>query len=87
MFVDAGSRLESITGIGQNILLAGLIAGLVMLFLTDRYLVAYLVRPLNDLRDHFRSLPTAAWENRFWISAKLRGPAVPAVARYANQSG
>ncbi|MGM3189728.1 methyl-accepting chemotaxis protein [Dickeya dadantii subsp. dieffenbachiae] len=54
MFVDAGNRLESITGVGQNILLAGLIAGLVMLFLTDRYLVAYLVRPLNDLRDHFQ---------------------------------
>ncbi|ULR32390.1 methyl-accepting chemotaxis protein [Dickeya fangzhongdai] len=54
MFVDAGNRLETITGVGQNILLAGLIAGLVMLFLTDRYLVACLVRPLNDLRDHFQ---------------------------------
>ncbi|QYM96789.1 methyl-accepting chemotaxis protein [Dickeya ananatis] len=54
MFVDAGDRLESITAVGQNILLAGLVAGLLMLFMTDRYLVACLVRPLNDLRDHFQ---------------------------------
>ncbi|WP_192457231.1 methyl-accepting chemotaxis protein [Musicola keenii] len=54
MFVDAGKRLEKITWYGQNILLAGLAGGLLMLFMTDRYLVAYLVRPLNDLRDHFQ---------------------------------
>ncbi|MDX5627875.1 MULTISPECIES: methyl-accepting chemotaxis protein [unclassified Brenneria] len=52
-FVAAGVRFEQITTIGQNILLTGLIIGLVMLFLTDRYLVKFLVRPLNDLRDHF----------------------------------
>ncbi|WP_409306331.1 methyl-accepting chemotaxis protein [Pectobacterium sp. B1J-3] len=52
-FAAAGVRFEQITSIGQNILLAGLIVGLAMLFLTDRYLVSCLVRPLNDLRDHF----------------------------------
>lgn len=52
-FVAAGVRFEQITTIGQNILLSGLVIGLIMLFLTDRYLVKFLVRPLNDLRDHF----------------------------------
>ncbi|MEE3650894.1 MULTISPECIES: methyl-accepting chemotaxis protein [unclassified Brenneria] len=52
-FSAAGTRFEQITAIGQNILLAGLIIGLMLLFLTDRYLVMCLVRPLNDLRDHF----------------------------------
>nr|WP_113864650.1 methyl-accepting chemotaxis protein [Brenneria salicis]NMN92221.1 methyl-accepting chemotaxis sensory transducer with TarH sensor [Brenneria salicis ATCC 15712 = DSM 30166]RBP67557.1 methyl-accepting chemotaxis sensory transducer with TarH sensor [Brenneria salicis ATCC 15712 = DSM 30166]RLM32456.1 chemotaxis protein [Brenneria salicis ATCC 15712 = DSM 30166] len=52
-FAAAGVRFEQITSIGQNILLAGLIIGLVMLFLTDRYLLIYLVRPLDVLRDHF----------------------------------
>ncbi|MCV9877930.1 methyl-accepting chemotaxis protein [Brenneria izbisi] len=52
-FAAAGVRFEQITSIGQNILLAGLIIGLVMLFLTDRYLLIYLVRPLDILRDHF----------------------------------
>ncbi|MCG8706972.1 Tar ligand binding domain-containing protein [Brenneria sp. 4F2] len=52
-FVAAGARFDQITTVGQNILLTGLIIGLVMLFLTDRYLVKFLVRPLNDLRDHF----------------------------------
>ncbi|AUH01572.1 methyl-accepting chemotaxis protein [Pectobacteriaceae bacterium CE70] len=56
MFVDSGERLESITWVGQNILLAGLVAGLLMLFLTDRYLAAYLMRPLNDLRAHFQAI-------------------------------
>ncbi|MFC3394939.1 methyl-accepting chemotaxis protein [Brenneria rubrifaciens] len=52
-FAAAGVRFEEITFIGQVILLAGLIIGLVLLFLTDRYLVVCLVRPLNVLRDHF----------------------------------
>lgn len=52
-FVAAGVRFEQITTIGQNTLLSGLVIGLIMLFLTDRYLVKFLVRPLNDLRDHF----------------------------------
>ncbi|MEC5342134.1 methyl-accepting chemotaxis protein [Brenneria populi] len=52
-FVAAGIRFEQITKIGQSILLTGLVIGLAMLFLTDRYLVKFLVRPLNDLRDHF----------------------------------
>ncbi|KHN52642.1 methyl-accepting chemotaxis protein [Pectobacterium fontis] len=52
-FDAAGVRFEHITMIGQNILLSGLIIGLIMLFLTDRYLVVCLVRPLDDLREHF----------------------------------
>ncbi|MEQ9863964.1 methyl-accepting chemotaxis protein [Pectobacterium aroidearum] len=52
-FGAAGVRFEQITTIGQNILLSGLVIGLIMLFLTDRYLVVCLVRPLNDLRYHF----------------------------------
>ncbi|WP_113627326.1 methyl-accepting chemotaxis protein [Pectobacterium peruviense] len=52
-FDAAGVRFEQITTIGQNILLSGLFIGLIMLFLTDRYLVVCLVRPLNDLRYHF----------------------------------
>ncbi|EHD22494.1 MULTISPECIES: methyl-accepting chemotaxis protein [Brenneria] len=52
-FAAAGVRFEQITTIGQNILLTGLIIGLLLLFFTDRYLVTCLVRPLNDLRDHF----------------------------------
>ncbi|AIA70288.1 methyl-accepting chemotaxis protein [Pectobacterium atrosepticum] len=52
-FDAAGVRFEQITTVGQNILLSGLFIGLIMLFLTDRYLVVCLVRPLNDLRYHF----------------------------------
>lgn len=35
-------------------LLAALVIGALMLLLTDRYLVNYLVRPLNDIKAHFR---------------------------------
>lgn len=52
-FAAAGQRFQQITAVGQNILLSGLIVGLLMLFCTDRYLVACLVKPLNVLRDHF----------------------------------
>ncbi|MBE5201653.1 Tar ligand binding domain-containing protein [Pectobacterium quasiaquaticum] len=55
-FDAAGVRFEQITTIGQNILLSGLVIGLIMLFLTDRYLVMCLVRPLNDLRYHFSAI-------------------------------
>ncbi|MEQ9861732.1 methyl-accepting chemotaxis protein [Pectobacterium cacticida] len=53
-FEAAGIRFGHLTTTGQNILFSGLALGLIMLFLTDRYLVVYMVRPLNSLRDHFR---------------------------------
>lgn len=40
----------------KGILLAAAIAGLLILLLTDRYLVNYLVRPLNIVKHHFKVL-------------------------------
>lgn len=53
-FSAAGERFNRLTFIGQTILVAGLIAGILMLLFTDRYLVKYLMRPLNELRDYFQ---------------------------------
>ena len=55
-FAAAGARFGQITTISQNILLSGLLIGLVMLFLMDRYLVVYMRRPLNVLEAHFRTI-------------------------------
>ncbi|CCG87301.1 methyl-accepting chemotaxis protein [Erwinia piriflorinigrans] len=46
-----GDRLISIT---KSVLVLALVVGIALLLFTDRYLVAMLVRPLNNLRDHFR---------------------------------
>lgn len=54
-FAEAGARFQQITAIGQNILLTGLVAGL-LLFFTDRYLVACLVKPPDTLREHFSAI-------------------------------
>ncbi|MCW2478276.1 methyl-accepting chemotaxis protein [Candidatus Symbiopectobacterium sp. NZEC135] len=55
-FAAAGERFQQITAIGQNILLTGLVVGLLLLFFTDRYLVACLVKPLDTLREHFSAI-------------------------------
>ncbi|KAA8999924.1 methyl-accepting chemotaxis protein [Affinibrenneria salicis] len=55
-FTAAGDRFQQITALGQIILLVSLAIGVIILFLTDRYLLVYLVRPLDRLCDHFREI-------------------------------
>ena len=51
---DAAQRQSThLTSIGKVILLTAFGIGLVILLLTDRYLVMALVRPLDQIRDHF----------------------------------
>ena len=40
----------------QQVLLAAIVIGIIILFLTDRYLVNYLVKPLDAIKLHFRAL-------------------------------
>ncbi|MEC5344981.1 methyl-accepting chemotaxis protein [Brenneria populi] len=40
----------------KKILVAAMIAGVVILLLTDRYLTGFIVKPLGRIRDHFRTL-------------------------------
>ncbi|CAO96737.1 methyl-accepting chemotaxis protein [Erwinia tasmaniensis] len=46
-----GEHLISTT---KTVLMLAMVLGIAILLLTDRYLVAMLVRPLNNLREHFR---------------------------------
>ncbi|WP_226568528.1 methyl-accepting chemotaxis protein [Mangrovibacter yixingensis] len=52
MVKEAQSHITS----NRFILLAALVAGIVTLFLTDRYLVAYLVRPVGIIKRHLERL-------------------------------
>lgn len=52
----ASVRVQLLVEWCQRALLAALIAGVIILFLTDRYIVAYLVRPLNSIKLHFKRL-------------------------------
>lgn len=47
-------QVYSLLSWGRSVLMAALAIGALMLLLTDRYLVNYLVRPLNDIKGHFR---------------------------------
>ncbi|MCW2483794.1 methyl-accepting chemotaxis protein, partial [Candidatus Symbiopectobacterium sp. NZEC135] len=47
-------QVYSLLSWGRSVLLAALVLGALMLLITDRYLVNYLVRPLNDIKAHFR---------------------------------
>lgn len=50
----AKDQFSHLTKVSSITLISALIAGLVILLATDRYLVANLVRPLDDIRAHFR---------------------------------
>ncbi|CNH45856.1 methyl-accepting chemotaxis protein [Yersinia pekkanenii] len=52
----ASLRVTSLVTWCQRALLAALIAGIIILFLTDCYLVNFLVRPLNLIKAHFKRL-------------------------------
>ncbi|WP_413742246.1 methyl-accepting chemotaxis protein [Sodalis sp. RH15] len=52
----SNERIALLTTLCQRALLAALLAGVVILLFTDRYLVRHLVRPLNAIKGHFRSL-------------------------------
>ncbi|EEQ13306.1 Methyl-accepting chemotaxis protein [Yersinia frederiksenii ATCC 33641] len=52
----ASVRVQLLVEWCQRALLAALIAGVIILFLTDRYIVAYLVHPLNSIKLHFKRL-------------------------------
>ncbi|WP_312240658.1 methyl-accepting chemotaxis protein [Pantoea sp.] len=46
-------RVDRLTNITKAIIIAAVIAGLLILLFTDRYLAAMLVKPLDRLRQHF----------------------------------
>lgn len=50
----AKEQFSHLTKMSSMTLIAALLIGLVILLVTDRYLVANLVRPLEDIRVHFR---------------------------------
>lgn len=52
----ASLRVELLVAWCQRALLAALIAGVIILFLTDRYIVSYLVHPLDAIKLHFKRL-------------------------------
>ncbi|MDU6925914.1 methyl-accepting chemotaxis protein [Franconibacter helveticus] len=47
-------RVDSLTQATKIIIIVAVIIGLLLLLLTDRYLVAMLVKPLERIRNHFR---------------------------------
>ena len=47
-------RVDSLTQVTKVIIIVAVIIGLLLLLLTDRYLVAMLVKPLDRIRHHFR---------------------------------
>ncbi|RLM27267.1 chemotaxis protein [Brenneria alni] len=50
------SRVYELVSWNKNILLVAAAIGLLILFLTDRYLVNYLVKPLDMIKGHFKVL-------------------------------
>ncbi|MGE4755453.1 methyl-accepting chemotaxis protein [Yersinia enterocolitica] len=50
----AKEQFAHLTKVSSMTLISALVAGLVILLATDRYLLANLVRPLDDIRAHFR---------------------------------
>ncbi|WP_437610934.1 methyl-accepting chemotaxis protein [Erwinia sp. V71] len=54
MLDDTRVTVDHLTQMTKIIIVAAVIAGLVILLFTDRYLVSMLVRPLDKIREHFR---------------------------------
>ncbi|WP_455814797.1 methyl-accepting chemotaxis protein [Pseudomonas graminis] len=51
---DTRVTVDHLTNITKTVLVLAVIAGLLILVFTDRYLVVMLVRPLDTIREHFR---------------------------------
>ena len=51
---EARVRVDSLTQMTKAIIIVAVIIGLLLLLLTDRYLVVMLVKPLDRIRHHFR---------------------------------
>jgi len=47
-------KVDALTWVTKVIIVIAVVAGLLILLFTDRYLVTMLVRPLDKIRDHFR---------------------------------
>ncbi|WP_437616679.1 HAMP domain-containing protein, partial [Erwinia sp. V71] len=56
MLDDTRVTVDHLTQMTKIIIVAAVIAGLVILLFTDRYLVVMLVRPLDTIREHFRTI-------------------------------
>ncbi|CNF07653.1 methyl-accepting chemotaxis protein [Yersinia kristensenii] len=52
----AKEQFAHLTRVSSIILISALVAGLVILLVTDRYLIVNMVRPLDDIRAHFRAI-------------------------------
>ncbi|WP_318011354.1 methyl-accepting chemotaxis protein [Brenneria tiliae] len=50
------ARVYDLVSWNKHLLLVAAVVGLLILLLTDRYLVNYLVKPLDMIKDHFRVL-------------------------------
>lgn len=51
---DTRITVDHLTNVTKSVLVMAVIAGLLILLFTDRYLVVMLVRPLDTIREHFR---------------------------------
>ncbi len=61
---DAKQRITWWVDTCRNILIAALIIGLLIVFLTDRYLVRYLVKPLERIQAHLQILADGKLQTR-----------------------
>lgn len=50
----AREEVDYLTSVTKTIIIIAVLIGLALLFFTDRYLVRFLVKPLDRIRDHFR---------------------------------
>lgn len=49
-------KVDHLTDVTKTVIMLAVIAGLLILLFTDRYLVKMLVRPLEGMREHFRNI-------------------------------
>lgn len=67
---DAKQRIAGWVDTCRNVLIAALVIGLLLLFLTDRYLVRYLVKPLERIQDHLQVLAAGKLQTRIMDMGK-----------------
>lgn len=61
---DASARITWWVDMCRNVLIAALILGLIIVFLTDRYLVRFLVTPLERVQSHMQILAAGQLQTR-----------------------
>ena len=75
---DAKQRITWWVDTCRNVLIAALVIGLLIVFLTDRYLVRYLVKPLECIQAHLQILADGKLQTRIMDMGKnCAGKLVP----------